>query len=60
MKAQSKGKVLEVNDIVPDEVLSVIDKRVADLTGVELPERLYKGFDGVSVGELANIIGKFL
>ena len=59
IEAQSSGgKILKLNDIVPDDALSIIDKRVSDLTGTGLPERLYKGFDGVTVGELADVIGK--
>lgn len=58
IKSQSEGKVLELNDIVPDEVLSIIDKNFASLTGVELPEKIFKGFDGISFGKLVEGIEK--
>ena len=50
------GKALNINDTVPDEVLSVTDKRLHDLVGVELPEKYYQGWQGITLGELANMI----
>ena len=58
VKGQGTGKSLDVNEIVPDDVMSIIDKRFTQITSVELPEKLYSGWDGITLGKLSDEIEK--